>query len=67
MTTIQDDLGMRPHTHTWFDPHPGTRAHQIRALVRAAVWTPAVLVPSTAVTLLVDPSTRPNFLALIGL
>ena len=37
MTTLPDDLGMKPVEHTWYEPSPGTTAHRIRTAVRWAV------------------------------
>lgn len=40
MTTLPDDLGMKPVTTTWHSPAPGTTAHRIRTVVR---WTVALV------------------------
>ena len=40
MTTLPDDLGMKPVTTTWHSPAPGTTAHRIRTAVR---WTVALV------------------------
>lgn len=34
MSTIHDDLGLRPVRHDWHSPAPGTTAHRVRAAVR---------------------------------
>ena len=38
MTTLPDDLGMKPVEHTWYEPSPGTTAHRIRTAVRWTFW-----------------------------
>lgn len=37
MSSIHDDLGLRPVPATWWEPAPGTTAHKVRAVVRWAV------------------------------
>lgn len=50
MTTIHDDLGMKPVQATWYEPAPGTRAWRIRAVVR---WAVALTVGFAAVAFLI--------------
>ena len=49
MTTIHDDLGMKPIQATWYEPAPGTRAWRLRAAVR---WTVALAAGATTVAAL---------------
>lgn len=46
MSTIHDDLGMKPVQATWYEPAPGTTAHRIRATVR---WALALTIGGAAV------------------
>ena len=46
MTSIHDDLDMRPVRHDWAEPAPGTTAHRIRTAVR---WALALTVSGAAV------------------